>query len=81
MSRETVSTSESQVLVVEVGPAIIVVKRDIWYVSLASGEYTNDSLVNVPKPQSQVPSEVNAIIVASADTLSVILHSAYGDQD
>ena len=76
MSRETVSTSESQVLVVEVGPATIVVKRDTWYVSLASGEYTNDSLVNVPKPRSQVPSEVNAIIVASVAILSVILHLA-----
>ena len=75
------STSESQVLVVAEEHATIVVKRDTWYVPLASGEYTYDSLVNVPKPQSQVPSEVNAIIVASEDTLSVILHSAYGDQD
>ena len=70
------STSELQVLVVVEEHATIVVKRDTWYVSLAPGEYTNDSLVNVPKPQSQVPSEVNAIIVASEDTLSVILHSA-----
>ena len=70
------STSELQVLVVEVGPATIVVKRDTWYVSLASDEYTNISLVNVPKPQSQVPSEVNAITVANEDTLSVTLHSA-----
>ena len=76
MSRETVSTSESQVLVVEVGPAIIVDKRDIWYVPLASGEYSNDSLVNVPMPRSQVPSEVNALIVASVAILSVILHLA-----